>query len=213
MIKAVLFDLDGTLINSNDLILKSFKHTFKSILNLELSDEEISLNFGKPLQEIFKNYDSEKIEEMINTYRKINLELHDKECKEFLGVKEMLKALKNKGIKIGVVTSKKKDMAERGAKLMGIFDYFDVFITPECTKKHKPYGEPVLKACEILGVSPNEALMVGDSPYDILAGKNAKTKTCGVNYTALPIEKLKESKADFYIDKPSEILEVIKDIK
>lgn len=209
MIKAVLFDLDGTLINTNDLILKSFKHTFKTILDLEPTEEEITMNYGRPLQEIFKSYDENRIEEMINCYRKINLELHDDECKEFADVDLMLQTLKNKGIKIGIVTSKKSDMAERGAKLMGIFKYFDTFITPEVTIKHKPEGEPVLKACENLGVSPSEALMVGDSPYDILAGKNAGAKTCGVKYTALPIEKLQESKPDFYVDKPLEILELV----
>ncbi|MFR7936264.1 MAG: pyrophosphatase PpaX [Clostridium perfringens] len=209
MIKAVLFDLDGTLINTNDLILKSFKHTFKTMLDLEPTEEEITMNYGRPLQEIFKSYDENRIEEMINCYRKINLELHDDECKEFADVDLMLQTLKNKGIKIGVVTSKKSDMAERGAKLMGIFKYFDTFITPEVTIKHKPEGEPVLKACENLGVSPSEALMVGDSPYDILAGKNAGAKTCGVKYTALPIEKLQEIKPDFYVDKPLEILELV----
>ena len=209
MIKAVLFDLDGTLINTNDLILKSFKHTFKTILDLEPTEEEITMNYGRPLQEIFKSYDENRIEEMINCYRKINLELHDDECKEFADVDLMLQTLKNKGIKIGVVTSKKSDMAERGAKLMGIFKYFDTFITPEVTIRHKPEGEPVLKACENLGVSPGEALMVGDSPYDILAGKNAGAKTCGVKYTALPIEKLQESKPDFYVDKPLEILDLV----
>ncbi|MBO3387378.1 pyrophosphatase PpaX [Clostridium perfringens] len=209
MIKAVLFDLDGTLINTNDLILKSFKHTFKTMLDLEPTEEEITMNYGRPLQEIFKSYDENRIEEMINCYRKINLELHDDECKEFADVDLMLQTLKNKEIKIGVVTSKKSDMAERGAKLMGIFKYFDTFITPEVTIKHKPEGEPVLKACENLGVSPSEALMVGDSPYDILAGKNAGAKTCGVKYTALPIEKLQESKPDFYVDKPLEILELV----
>lgn len=209
MIKAVLFDLDGTLINTNDLILKSFKHTFKTMLDLEPTEEEITMNYGRPLQEIFKSYDENRIEEMINCYRKINLELHDDECKEFADVDLMLQTLKNKGIKIGIVTSKKSDMAERGAKLMGIFKYFDTFITPEVTIKHKPEGEPVLKACENLGVSPSEALMVGDSPYDILAGKNAGAKTCGVKYTALPIEKLQESKPDLYVDKPLEILELV----
>ncbi|EOT2957825.1 pyrophosphatase PpaX [Clostridium perfringens] len=212
MIKAVLFDLDGTLINTNDLILKSFKHTFKTMLDLEPTEEEITMNYGRPLQEIFKSYDENRIEEMINCYRKINLELHDDECKEFADVDLMLQTLKNKEIKIGVVTSKKSDMAERGAKLMGIFKYFDTFITPEVTIKHKPEGEPVLKACENLGVSPSEALMVGDSPYDILAGKNAGAKTCGVKYTALPIEKLQESKPDFYVDKPLEILELVENL-
>lgn len=213
MIEAILFDLDGTLINSNDLILKSFRETFKSLLNLDLRDEEISINFGRPLQEIFKDYDEDRVGELIDFYRSVNLKLHDTECKEFLGVKKMLKVLRERGIKLGVVTSKKRDMAERGAKLTGIFDYFHVFITPEETKKHKPHKEPVLRACEILGVNPIKTLMVGDSPYDILAGKNAGTKTCAVRYTALPIYKLEESKPDFFIDKPLDILELVENIK
>lgn len=212
MIKAVLFDLDGTLINTNDLILKSFQHTYKEMLNLEPSSEEIRMNFGRPLQMIFKDYDQDRIEEVIKFYREINLQLHDKECKEFSGIKEMLEDLKSQGIKLGVVTSKKRDMAERGAKLMGIFQYFDTFITPESTEKHKPEGEPVLKACSDVGVSVSEAIMVGDSPYDILSGKNAGAKTCGVTYTALPLSKLEESNPDYFIDKPSDLLEIIKEL-
>ncbi|MGG5462606.1 pyrophosphatase PpaX [Clostridium sp. B9] len=213
MIKAVLFDLDGTLIDTNELILKSFQHTFKEMLNLEPSEEEITINYGKPLQETFKAYDENKIEEMIACYRKINMELHDNTCKEFSGVKFMLETLKEQGIKLAVVTSKKRDMAERGARLMGIFHYFDAFITPEVTVKHKPEGEPVLKACSELGVKPEEALMVGDSPYDILAGKNGGAKTCGVTYTALPLSKLEESKPDFWVDKPLEILDIVNKLK
>ena len=173
MIKAVLFDLDGTLINTNDLILKSFKHTFKTMLDLEPSEEEITMNYGRPLQEIFKSYDENRIEEMINCYRKINLELHDDECKEFAGVDLMLKTLKSKGIKIGVVTSKKSDMAERGAKLMGIFKYFDTFITPEITTKHKPDPEPLLKCIENLIVPKEEVIYIGDALSDQQSSINA----------------------------------------
>lgn len=212
MIKAVLFDLDGTLINSNDLTLKSFQSTYKEIMNLEPSEEEIRMNFGRPLHMIFKDYDENRIDEMITFYRKVNLELHDKECKEFVGVKEMLEELKSQGIKLGVVTSKKRDMAERGAKLMGIFKYFDAFITPESTNKHKPEGEPVLKACSEIEVDVKEAMMVGDSPYDILSGKNAGTKTCGVTYTALPLYKLEESNPDYFIDKPNDLLDIIEQL-
>lgn len=209
MIKAVLFDLDGTLLDTNELISESFDYALKTILKLELPKEEITKLFGKPLYSSLEPYAKEKVEEVIDTYRSYNEERHDNMCEPFNGVKELLEALKVRGIKLGIVTSKRKSLAERGLLISGLLKYFDVFITPESTEKHKPDGEPALKACEILEVSPNEALMVGDSHFDILCGKNAGTKTCGVRYTVLPIKELEDRNPDYFIDEALDILKIV----
>lgn len=84
----------------------------------------------------------------------------------------------------------------------------DVIVTSEDTIKHKPNGEPVLKACELLGVFPNEVLMVGDSHNDILSGKDAKCRTCLVKYTAVPIEQVLKHDPDYLIDNIIDILDI-----
>ena len=210
MIKAVLFDLDGTLIDTNELIYTSFVKTFKDKLNIELKKEEVTQFFGIPLGDPFKKYtNSENVDELVAYYREYNEAIHDTMCFAFDGVKELLTSLRDKGIKIAIVTSKRKELAERGMKIAGIYDFMDVIITPESTTKHKPNGDPAIKACNDLGIDPSEAIMVGDSPFDIYCGKNAGCKTCGVNYTFIDLNVLKESEPDYFIDKPLDILNLI----
>ncbi|WP_300382944.1 pyrophosphatase PpaX [Clostridium sp.] len=213
MVKAVLFDLDGTLLDTNQLIYNSFEKTFKDLLGLSLKKEEIIKFFGIPLKDAFVPYfkedEEDKIESYIKYYRTINEEIHDTMCFAFDGVKEMLDKLKEIGMKIGIVTSKREELAIRGMKIAGIYDYMDVIITPEKTILHKPNGEPAEEACNLLGIKPKEAIMVGDSSYDILCGNAAGCKTCAVEYSIVDIEELKESNPDYIIKRPIEILDIL----
>ena len=212
MIKAVLFDLDGTLLDTNQLILDSFKHTFKTILDLEVPEEEMGKIFGKPLVGTLASYNEEKVDELVKEYRRYNEENHDNMCKPFEGVQVLLKSLKDHGYKLGIVTSKRLEMAKRGSDLGDITKYFDIFITPESTEKHKPNPEPIYEACKQIGIEPKEAIMVGDAPADILSGKNAGAITCAVRYTALPISELEKDNPDYFIDYPLQILDILKGI-
>ena len=211
MIKALLFDLDGTLIDTNELILKSFKYALNEKLNAEVSDEVIKTFFGEPLTKTLCRY-SENVEEVVSIYREYNKLHHDKLCKEFSGVKEALKLFKEKGLAVAVVTSKVKPMALRGLDLTGLGDYIDVIITPEDTENHKPKGEPAEKACELLGIATKEAIMIGDSFYDILCGKDAGCYTAAVSYTSLPLDMLKKHDPDYVIDNILELLEIVENI-
>lgn len=211
MIKAVLFDLDGTLIDTNDLIIDSFKYTLKKHLNLEVDKDEIVMHFGEPLLDTLAGYDKENAHILMQTYRTYNETIHDELTKEITGAKETLQELKALGVKVGVVTSKRRNIAEQGLKLFNLFDIMDVFITPEDTAKHKPDGEPVMKACENLSISPKEAVMVGDSHYDILCGKNAGAKSCLVKYTALPIDKIMLYEPDYIIEEIKDILNIVRE--
>src|SRR5699024_7524972 len=96
----------------------------------------------------------------------------------------------------------------RGLKYLKILDYFEVLVSSDEVENHKPHPEPVLKACEILEVSPKNSIMVGDSIYDIMSGRNAGSKTCGVCYSFMK-DKLLEMKADYYIDDLIEILDIV----
>jgi len=209
MIKAILFDLDGTIIDTNELILTSFDYVLNNYLGLNIGREEILESFGVPLKDVMNHYAKERAEELVDEYIRYSLDSHDKYIKSYDHVEEGLIKLKNKGLKIAIVTSKRRGTALRGLNCFDLEKYFDVIITPEDSKKHKPDGEPVLKACEALNVNPEETIMVGDSHNDILCGKNAGSKTCLVNYTALDVEKIKTYKPDFAIDRIEDVIEII----
>lgn len=209
MIKGILFDLDGTLINTNMLIINSFKYVFKENLDLIVEDNEIVQYFGEPLTYTMAKYTKDRVEELVRKYVEYSLSIHDEYTESFKGVEEGLIILRERGYKLAIVTSKRRTTALRGLRLFNLEKYFEVIVSPEDTEKHKPEGEPVLKACELLNLKPDEVVMVGDSHNDILCGKNAGAKTCLVKYTALPLEKLLEHKPDYVIDSVEEILNKI----
>lgn len=212
MIKAVLFDLDGTLLDTNELIFDSFNRTMIESVGVTLERSEVVNFFGRPLKESFGNkfgHDNPKLDEYINYYRTLNEKNHDNMCSAFDGVIDLLKELKSRGIKIGIVTSKRGELAKRGMEISGIMDFVDVIISPESTELHKPNPEPAIEACRILGVETTEALMVGDASYDILCGNRAGCKSVAVSYSLIELDALKESKPHYIIDKPLEILDLI----
>lgn len=212
MIKAILFDLDGTLIDTNELVVQSFKYAFRTLFNKEIPRDEIVRTFGEPLRDAMARYNEDEADLMVKTFRVYNQANHDSIATIFKGVREGLEDLNRMGIKLGVVTSKMKGMAERGLKLIDIDRFIDVAVTPEDTEKHKPLGDPALKACELLGVLPQETIMVGDSHNDILCGKNAGCRTCLVKYTVLPLEELMEHKPDYVIDSIEDLVEICEEL-
>jgi pyrophosphatase PpaX len=209
LIEAVLFDLDGTLVNTNQLIIESFKHVFKTELNIYPGEEEIVQYFGEPLSQTLARYDEKNTMKLYNTYIQYNEKNHDDIVFAMDGAREVILGLKEKNIKVGVVSSKRRVMVDKGLKVCGLNGLMDVIITPEDTEKHKPDGEPLIKACSILGIDPTNALMVGDSQFDILCGKNAISKTCLVKYTAVPIENILKYKPDFLIEKLTDLLNIV----
>lgn len=208
MLNAVLFDLDGTLIDTNELIIDSFKHTFEVLKKSVPTRDKIISCFGEPLYETMNKF-FDDANEAVEIYREFNLKYHDDRISSYKNATEILESLKNKGYKLAIVTSKNRSTALRGLKYLKILDYFEVLVTSDEVENHKPHPEPVLRACEILEVSPKNSIMVGDSIYDIMSGKNAGSKTCGVCYSFMK-DKLLEMKADYYIDDLIEILDIVK---
>jgi pyrophosphatase PpaX len=213
LIKAILFDLDGTLINTNNLIVKTFQFVLKERLKLDVKREELVKYFGEPLRDTMNRYYPQNPDLLVQAYKEHNVKIHDKLAEKFEGVEEGLFQLKELGYKIAVVTSKKRITAERGLKLFNLYDIMDAIVTPEDTQKHKPNPEPVLKACDLLKVNSEEAIMVGDSHNDILSGKNAKCLTCLVKYTAVPLNGLLKHNPDYVIDSITDIPHIIKELE
>ncbi len=181
-IDTVLFDLDGTLIDTNELIYASFDYTFKKY-GYHFTKEEILTFNGPPLVETFYKVDEHRTKEMIETYREHNLLHHDRLVKVFPNVIETLTHLQNHGIKMGIVSTKMRQGVELGLNSMKIRSFFDSIISYDDVTHAKPHPEPVLKAMGQLDGQPKHTLMVGDSYQDIESGKNAGMRTAAVAWS------------------------------
>ena len=212
MIKAVLFDFDGTLINTNELIFNSYKEAFKKVLKRDIFQEEILTLYGRPLYASFEKYGDAQ-DELYRVYREFNESRHDDLAKPFDGAVCGVDNIIAKGYKVGIVTSKRIALVERGINIMGLNGRFDVIITPDDTKKAKPDPEPVLCGCKRLGVLPSETIYVGDSEFDMCSGRSAGTQICAVNYTITPIERLMEFNPEYFVDSIDELSGKLEDIR
>ena len=175
-IQAVLFDLDGTLLDSTDLIISSFKHVVRKHFNRDISKEELVPNFGRPLVEAMEELAPGQGELLVRLYREYTQIHHDKNIKIFPGVEATLKKLHEMNIKLGIVTSKVRKTALRGLQLFNLDHFFDIFVGYEDTVIHKPKPEPVIFALDKIGIKAANALMVGDSLMTLPALKRQAQK-------------------------------------
>jgi pyrophosphatase PpaX len=208
-INTLLFDLDGTLINTNELIIASFLHTLHSYYPNKYKREDVLPFIGPTLYDTFASINQDKMEEMVIAYRKFNHEQHDTLVTEYETVFETIKTLKEQGFKLGIVTTKIRDTVTMGLNLTKLDQFFDVVVTLDDVENAKPDPEPVLKALEQLGSSPDEAIMVGDNHHDVLAGKNAGTKTAGVAWSIKGREYISSYKPDYLLEKMSDLLPIV----
>ncbi|KZZ84893.1 MULTISPECIES: pyrophosphatase PpaX [Bacillaceae] len=204
----ILFDLDGTLINTNELIIESFLHTLNHYKPGEYSRELVLPFIGPTLHDTFHSINPEKAEEMIGVYRAFNHKQHDALVTEFATVFETVQKLHQEGFKLGIVTTKIRDTVNMGLKLTNLGQFFDVVVTLDDVEHAKPHPEPVLKALELLDSKPDEAIMVGDNHHDIEAGQNAGTLTAGVAWTIKGREYLSAYKPDFMLEQMSDLLPI-----
>jgi pyrophosphatase PpaX len=206
----VLFDLDGTLIDTNHLIVSSFQHTFREKLGREVGAEEIYQYFGEPLITTMERYSQERAGELTDFYRTFNVANHDFLIRQFDGVLDALAALKAADIKLGIVTSKKHEMARRGLRVSRLEEFFDTVVGMDETEQHKPDAEPALLALRRLGVAPgDDVLMVGDSRFDILCGKNAGLKTAAVAWSVTGRDALASSGPDYWVKHPADLVPLV----
>jgi pyrophosphatase PpaX len=208
MKKAVLFDFDGTLINTNELIFSSYKVAFKTVLNREIEMEEMLNLYGRPLHASLMEY-GEACERLCQVYREFNLENHDKLAKPFDGALTGVKKIREKGYLTGIVTSKRLPMVERGLSLLGMNNIFDLIVTPDDTEKSKPDPEPIIFGCKKLNVDVQNTIYVGDSIFDVKAAKNANTKVAVVKYTLTPHKQILSLNPDFFVDTIEEFADML----
>lgn len=203
----LLFDLDGTLINSIGLILASYRHTMLKHRGEAPSDDFWLAGLGTPLRAQFRALtdDENEIEAMVRTYRDHNLANHDAMVSEYPGVRDAVVRLSERGARMGIVTSKLRTGALRGLELCGYDGLFEVVIGADDVTRHKPDPEPVLKALDALAVDPDTAVFIGDSPHDMAAGRAAGVMTAAVLWGPFGRAALEPYEPDYWLARPTEL--------
>ena len=202
----VLFDLDGTVLDTNRLILESFHHAFGNVYGKVPEDDALTCYFGMTLHEAFRRIATreEDIPHLISYFREYNLANHDAYVQPFPGAQEVLAGLKENNYKIGIVTAKLNRTARRGLALFDLEQYVDAFIGADDTHIHKPDPFPVLECLRRMNAQGQESLMVGDSPHDMTAGRLSGCTTVFVNYSVVRVED-QDLESDYRINSLSEL--------
>jgi len=211
-INTILFDFDGTVMDTNAVILASWQHFFMALEGKERPPAEIIKTFGEPLDVTLKKlYPGRDIDELVPIYRNYHLDNYEKMIELFPGIRELLITLKAKNYKTGLVTSRLRRSTMMGLDKFGIKDCFDAIITCEDTDKHKPDPEPVLAALAKLGSKPGESLMLGDTEFDILCAMSAGVKVVLAGWSIAVTGEENKSGAvpDFVINRAEELLEIL----
>lgn len=206
--KTYLFDLDGTLLDSIELILTSFHYTSRTHLGRELTDAYWLEGVGTPLRTQLSRVarSDEELDAMMDTYRTYNLDQHDAMVKPYPGVVEVVKELHRTGAKLALVTSKLSEGANRGVRLLGLDEELRVRVCADDVENGKPHPEPVLKALAALDALPEEALFIGDSDHDIGSGNAAGVATVAVAWGPFARETLEAAGPSHWLDRPEQLL-------
>jgi pyrophosphatase PpaX len=206
----VLFDLDGTVVDSGAIILASMRHAAKQVLGVEPPEDELMAAVGGPgLEAQMRALAPDRVEELVVTYRAHNEPLHD-ELVCCAGVDDVLVRLKDEGRTLGVVSAKRLETIDLAFRTVPLGHLFDVVVGGDETERHKPHPEPLLLAAERLGAEPKDCAYVGDSPFDIRAAKAAGMQAVAVTWGGIHTrERLEREQPDAIVDSAEELHDVL----
>lgn len=208
MKKAVLFDVDGTLIDARDFVFDAFRHSLSTHGYPHPSDKEIKKIIGKTLIEVYKAILPKVDPQMLAQTHQDFQEERFHSAKLFPKVREILDKLKSQGFLLAAVSNRSRDSLYRSLKINEIFNDLDIIISVDDVENPKPHKDHLFVALKKLKVESADAYMVGDMEQDILAGKNAGVKTVGVTYGFLGKDIAKYN-PDYLIDDIEELLEIL----
>lgn len=206
-VKALLFDLDGTLLDSVPVILTAFRETCER-LEMDFDEAHVRAHIGIPLETQGRLFGGEQHQEFVDTYREEYKKYHGLDERLFPGVAEVLQTLLDMGLRLGVVTSKSLRSAKRTIEGAGLASYFELAVTADHVEKHKPNPEPILKALDMMGLAPSEAIYIGDATFDVKAATQAGVAMVGVSWGAGTREVL-EPDCLAVIDNWNELIELL----
>ena len=210
-IKGILYDNDGTLVDTYDLILNSMRHCTRTVLGKVIPDEELMAKVGQPLVEQMKDFsdDPDVQAELLRVYRALNESEHDKTVRAFDGAERALARLRDAGLAQGVVTSKMHALAWHGLEITGLAPYLGCCIGANDCEWFKPDPRPVTAGVDALGLDPAQCLYVGDSPFDIHAGNGAGCTTVAVLWGMFPRDELAAENPDHYVGTFDELVDLV----
>ncbi len=223
-LRVVLFDFDGTLVNTTPLILQSFRATWENLFGFSFDDQIYIKTFGMLIHTGLKQLIQlsamegrinlpddldKKAQEVLQVYRAFNLKWHDEMIEPVENIVDVLQELSSRNFGLGIVSSKIRAGVDRGLNLYELAEFFDVIVSAEDVGNHKPHPEPLLRAMEKFEVTPGETIYVGDSIHDIAAGRAAKTFTAAATWGPFPRNELEREMPDYLLEEPGELLRII----
>lgn len=211
-VKTILFDFDGTVANTNGLIVDSWQFTYETLTGRKADEAAIKATFGEPLAvSMEKAFPDTPPEEAIDIYRNHQKDIYEEMIEPFPGMAELMKSLKERGFQVGIVTSRMRNSTMTGLRKFGLAEETDCIVTCEDTDRHKPDPEPVLIALDRLGAEAEHTLMVGDSMFDVRCAHNAGVKAVLVGWAeAVTEEDMKGPEGpDYVIEKAEDLFEFL----
>jgi pyrophosphatase PpaX len=204
----VLFDLDGTVVDSGAIILASMRHATRAVLGIEPEDAELMKAVGGPgLEAQMEAFAPERVDELVRVYRAHNEPLHD-ELEACRGMEDVIVRLHDDGVRLGIVTAKRRATVDLAFARLRVGHLFETVVGGDETAKHKPDPEPLLEAARRLAVSPQDCAYVGDSPFDIRAAKAAHMYSVAVTWGRIhDREKLAAEQPAAVVDSAEELYE------
>lgn len=195
-----IFDVDGTLTSTNELIFSSFNHVTKKYLNKTVSDEEIIAMFGPTEDVILKEWMKNDYTEARKDYFDFYSSQHQHMADIYPGMIEILRLIKSKNIPLSIYTGKGKDSATITLKEIGVYDLFDMIVTGDDVKESKPSREGIDMFIEKFELDRNRVLMIGDAPADVIAAHRAGVKAASVLWDSYAKEKVMQMQSDFFFE-------------
>jgi len=207
--KGFIFDVDGTLTSTNKLIFASFNYVTKKYLNKTLTDEEVIALFGPPEDVILKEWFGDKFEEVQRDYYNFYEKNHNKLAKIFPGMKDILKLIKKAKLPLSVFTGKGRKTTEITLKQLGIYDFFDMIVTGDDVRNHKPSAEGINMFLKKFNLPPGNVLMIGDAPSDIKAAREAGVKIATVVWDSYAKDEVLQMQSDYVFHSVDELKKFI----
>ena len=204
---AILFDMDGTLVDSIELILQSAMFAFDGREGPRPTRAEWQALIGTSLDSILARWTTgpDDKEFIRNRYRDFQVANHDRLIRLYDGAAELLRSLRARGHPLAVVSSKNERGIRRSMDYFGLTSLFDALVGIESTTHHKPHPEPVHYALGQLGVQAHQAVFVGDSPHDVEAAKAAGVRVIAVTWGAYTRDELAPARPDTWIERMAEL--------
>jgi pyrophosphatase PpaX len=206
----VIFDLDGTLIDSGRMILESFRHATSDVLGRRVPEEELlTAVAASTLHEQMRLLDEARVEELVDSYRTHNRPLHAR-LEACAGIETALERLRAEGRRLGIATSKHRATVRLAFDVLPLEGFFDAVVAAEDTARHKPSPDPIARALELLGAEPRDAAYVGDAVVDVQAARAAGVFAVAATWGGLHSEeRLAAAGPDALVHDAEELLAVL----